>query len=87
MAKRCDLQEVSLFTTSIIQAERLGTSMSKTLLVQADNMRERRRQYVKAQALKAPVKMLLPLVLFIFPALFVVVLLPSLLALMKNFKM
>ena len=87
MAKRCDLQEVSLFTTSIIQAERLGTSMSKTLLVQADNMRERRRQYVKAQALKAPVKMLLPLVLFIYPALFVVVLLPSLLAHMKSFKM
>lgn len=84
MAKRCQLQEIQLFTTAIIQSERLGTSMAKTLTIQADNMRERRMQKAKAKALQAPVKIIFPLVLFIFPALFVVVLLPSLLQLMKG---
>ncbi len=84
LSERVGVQDVSLFMTSLIQAERLGTSMGKTLKNQADNIRERRRQYVKAEALKAPVKIVFPLVLFIFPALFVVVLLPSLLSLMKS---
>lgn len=84
MARRCDVQEVYLFTMSIIQAERLGTSIANTLVAQADNMRERRRQAAKAEALRAPVKIVFPLVFFIFPALFVVVLLPSLLFLLKN---
>ena len=84
MAARCDVQDVSLFTTSIIQAERLGTSMGKTLKNQADNIRERHRQYVKAEAMKAPVKIIFPLVAFIFPAFFVVALMPAILSLMKN---
>lgn len=84
MARRCDVPEVYLFTTAIIQADRLGTSMAKTLVNQADNMRERRRQNAKAEALRAPVKIVFPLVIFIFPALFVIVLLPSLLFLMKS---
>ena len=84
MADRCGLEDVSLFMTSIIQAERLGTSMGKTLKNQADNIRERRRQYVKAEAMKAPVKIVFPLVLFIFPAIFVVTLVPTLLFLIKN---
>lgn len=84
VAKRCQIQDVSLFMTSLIQAERLGTSMSKTLKNQADNIRERRRQHVKAEAMRAPVKIIFPLVIFIFPALFVVALIPSILAFMKN---
>lgn len=84
LASRCEVQDVSLFMTSVIQAERLGTNMSKTLKNQADNIRERRRQYVKAEAMRAPVKIVFPLVLFIFPALFVVTLVPTLLFLMKN---
>ena len=70
--------------TSLIQAERLGSSMSKTLRNQADNMRERSRQNIKAKAMKAPIKIIFPLVLFIFPALFVVILVPPLLTMMKN---
>lgn len=85
MAKRCDIQEVHLFVTAVVQAEQLGTSMGQTLMNQADNMRERRRQKAKAEALKAPVKIVFPLVLFIFPALFVVVLVPTLLTLFKSF--
>lgn len=84
MAKRCDIEEVYLFTTSVIQAEKLGTSMAQTLTMQADNMRDRHRQYVKTQAMKAPIKILFPMVIFIFPSIFVVLLLPALLSIMKN---
>lgn len=84
LAKRCDVEAIYLFTTSIIQAERLGTNMSQTLRVQADNMRERHRQFVKAEAMKAPVKIIFPMVLFIFPSVFVVLLFPAIISLMKN---
>ena len=84
MARRCDIEEIYLFTTSIIQAEKLGTSMSRTLKLQADNIRDRHRQYVKAQALKAPVKIIFPMVLFIFPSIFVVLLFPSIIMLIKT---
>ena len=85
MAKRCDIEEIYLFTTSVIQAEKLGTSMSKTLTTQAENIRERRRQYIRAEALKAPVKMIFPMVMFIFPSIFIVLLMPSLLVMIKSF--
>ena len=84
LAKRCDVEAIYLFTTSIIQAEKLGTNMSQTLRVQADNMRERHRQFVKAEAMKAPVKIIFPMVLFIFPSVFVVLLFPAIISLMKN---
>ena len=77
MARRCDLEEIYLFTTSVIQAEKLGTSMTRTLKQQSDNMRDRHRQYVKGEALKAPVKIIFPMVLFIFPSMFVVLLFPA----------
>ena len=86
MAERCDVEEVHLFTTSIIQADKLGTSMGKTLVDQADNMRDRYQQYIKAKALKAPIKMLFPLLIFIFPVIFVVVLVPTLITLVNNFS-
>ncbi|MBR4642158.1 MAG: type II secretion system F family protein [Selenomonadaceae bacterium] len=85
LAKRCDLEEVYLFTTSVIQAEKLGTSMTRTLKVQADNMRDRHRQYVKGEALKAPVKIIFPMVLFIFPSIFVVLLYPAIVSLVRAF--
>lgn len=84
MGKRCDVEDLYLFITAVIQAERLGTSMGKTLVNQADNMRERRRQKAKAEALKAPIKMIFPLVLFIFPAIFVVTLLPAVLSIIHT---
>ena len=84
MAKRCDVEDLYLFITAVIQAERLGTSMGRTLNTQADNMRERRRQKAKAEALKAPIKMVFPLVIFIFPAIFVVTLLPAVLSILHE---
>ena len=84
LAKRCDIEEVYLFTTSIIQAERLGTSMSKTLIEQAKNMRLLHQQRIKAQALKAPIKILFPLVLFIFLTIFIIILLPPLINILNH---
>ena len=85
LAKRCDLEEIYLFTTSVIQAEKLGTSITRTLKAQADNIRDRHRQHVKAQALKAPVKIIFPMVLFIFPSIFVVLLFPAMISLIRAF--
>ena len=84
MALRCEVQDISLFVTSVIQAERLGSNMSGTLKAQADNVRDRHRQYIKAMALKAPVKIVIPLVLFILPAIFIVALGPPILSAAKN---
>ena len=84
MAERCSIQEIHLFTAAVIQSDRLGVSMSKTLTVQAENVRERRRQTVKEAALKAPIKIMFPLVFFILPALFIVILVPALLSLVKT---
>ena len=84
MAKRCDLEEMYLFTSSVIQAEKLGTSMSRTLKLQSDNIRERHRQFIKAKALQAPVKIIFPMVLFIFPSIFVVLLFPAIITIIKT---
>jgi tight adherence protein C len=84
MAQRCEVQDVSLFVMSVVQSERLGASMSDTLQIQADNMRNLRRQRARTKAMKAPVKMIFPLVFCIFPSIFVVVLLPSLLSLKQT---
>ena len=85
MSDRCGVQDVALFITSVVQAERLGSNMSGILKAQADNVRDRQRQWVKAQALKAPVKIVIPLVLFILPAIFIVALAPPLFSVAKNF--
>lgn len=84
LAKRCDIEEIYLFTASVIQAEHLGTSVSRTLKTQADNMRDRHRQTVRATALKAPVKIVFPMILFIFPSIFVMVVFPSALTLLRS---
>lgn len=85
MAQRCEVQDVSLFVMSVVQSERLGASMSDTLQIQADNMRDLRRQRARTKAMKAPVKMIFPLVFCVFPAIFVVVLMPSVISLMQHF--
>ncbi|MDF2568563.1 MAG: Type secretion system domain protein [Sporomusa sp.] len=77
MGRRCDVPDLSLFTTSLVQADQLGVSIGNVLRVQSSSMREKRRQRAEEKAMKAPIKMLLPLVLFIFPALFVVLLGPA----------
>ncbi|GAW92842.1 type II secretion system F family protein [Calderihabitans maritimus] len=82
-ALRIGLEEVSTFVGAIIQAEQMGVSMSKVIRSQASQIRARRKQKIETQAMQAPIKMLLPLVLFIFPTLFIVLLGPAMLQIMQ----
>jgi len=84
MADRMDVSDVSSFVAAIIQADQLGVSIAKVLRIQSEQMRIRRRQRAEEKAHQAPVKMLFPMVFLIFPALFVVLLGPALLVVMKS---
>ncbi len=77
LAQRVNLADLNLVVSAIVQAERLGASLATVLRVQADDLRERRRQRAEEQARQVPVKLLFPLVFFIFPAVFVVILGPA----------
>jgi tight adherence protein C len=77
LAERIGVEELSNFINSIIQAEQLGVGIAQVLRVQSDQMRTRRRQRAEQQAHEAPIKMIFPLVLFIFPAFLVVILGPA----------
>jgi tight adherence protein C len=79
LGERADTPEVSSFTRSIIQADQLGTSLGRILRVQAADTRLRRQAAAEEKAMKAPIKMLFPTVLFIFPAMFLVILGPAIL--------
>jgi tight adherence protein C len=85
MARRISVQEVSTFVAAIYQADQLGVSIARVLNVQADTMRLARSQRIRELAAKLPVKMLFPLVFFIFPAIFVVVIGPGVIEIMKAF--
>ncbi len=85
MGTRCDVPDLSLFTASLVQADQLGVSIGNVLRVQSAAMRQKRRQRAEEQAMKAPIKMLLPLVLFIFPSLFVVLLGPAVIQMFSSF--
>jgi len=73
LAGRVGLEEVHNLVTLLIQSDSFGTSVARTLRVYADTMRTKRFQRAEEQAAKLPAKLLVPLVLFIFPALFVVI--------------
>ncbi len=74
---RTGLDDMKVFVGAIVQSFQLGTSIVETLRIQADSIRVKQRQRAQEQAMKAPVKMLIPLVFFIFPALLVVILGPA----------
>ena len=74
---RTGLDDMKVFVGAVVQSFQLGTSIVETLRIQADSIRVKQRQRAQEQAMKAPVKMLIPLVFFIFPALLVVILGPA----------
>jgi tight adherence protein C len=77
MVNRTGVEDLSYFVTSIIQTEQLGSNIANMLRIQSTTMRQKRRQRAEEAAMKVPVKMLFPLVFFIFPSLFIVVLGPA----------
>jgi tight adherence protein C len=83
-AERTQLPDVQQFVNALVQAEQMGVSLGQVIRVQADQMRVKRRQRAEQQAYKAPVKMVFPLVFFIFPAIFVVILGPAMIQVMRS---
>ena len=77
MAQRVRMNDLTLLVAAIDQAMRMGVGLAQALRLQATEIREKRMAFVREQAGKLPVKMMLPLVLFIFPALFIIILGPA----------
>ena len=77
LSERTDLEPVRLLVSILVQADQFGTGISKTLRIHSDTMRTRTKQRVEELAAKTSVKMIFPLVLFIFPSFFVVLLGPA----------
>ena len=86
LGKRCNVADLSLFTASLIQADQLGVSIGNVLRVQSVSMRQKRKQRAEEKAMKAPIKMMFPLVLFIFPTIFIVLLGPAMIQIMTTFS-
>jgi tight adherence protein C len=83
MAARVGAPELSAFVRAIVQADQLGISLGRILRVQAADSRLRRQAAAEEKAMKAPIKMLFPTVIFIFPAMFLVLLGPALMNILK----
>jgi tight adherence protein C len=86
MEQRVGAPELSSFVRSIIQADQLGISLGRILRVQAADSRLKRQAAAEEKAMKAPIKMLFPTVLFIFPSMFIVILGPAILNFMNTFN-
>ena len=85
LGDRTGVPDLVTFVNAVIQAERMGSSVGTVLRVQSDQLRVRRRQRAEEQAYKAPVKMIFPLILCIFPTLFIVILGPAVITIMNDF--
>ncbi len=86
MAERIDAMELSNFVRAVIQADQLGISLARILRVQAADTRLRRQAAAEEKAMKAPIKMLIPTVFFIFPSMFIVILGPAMLNILSVFN-
>lgn len=85
LGERNDVAELRTLASSLIQAEQLGVSIKSVLISQADQLRTAHKQRLEAKAMKAPVKMMLPTVAFIFPVMFIILLAPAILRFMETF--
>jgi len=85
MGKQVGDSDFTTFITALIQAERMGVSVAATLKQQAGQLRSKRAQAVEKQALEAPVKLLFPLIVFIFPVVFMVIFGPIIIRFMQGF--
>jgi tight adherence protein C len=85
-AERCGLNEVKSFVGAVIQAGQMGIPLKNVLRTQAAAMRTSRKNKIEEKAMKISVKILLPMVLFIFPVLFIVLLGPAVVKIINQFK-
>lgn len=85
MADRIGVQDLRSFVSAVIQADQLGVSLGKVLRIQSEQIRQNRKQQVSEKAMKAPIKMLIPMIVFIFPSIFIVLLGPVVINIMKMF--
>lgn len=84
MADRLGIAEMTSFVAAIIQSEQLGVSMARVLRIQADQMRVKRRQRAEEEAHKAPIKMIIPMALLIFPTIMIIILTPAAIQIMES---
>jgi tight adherence protein C len=84
LAKRTDLEDLNNLSSLLIQTERFGTSIAQALRVHSDGMRVKRFQRAEEVAAKLPVKLLFPLIFFIFPSLFVAILGPAIVRIFRT---
>jgi len=84
MADRLDVAEFTSFVAAVIQSEQLGVSMAKVLRIQSDQMRVRRRQMAEEEAHRAPIKMIFPIALLIFPSIMLILLGPAAMLLLSS---
>lgn len=85
MVSRLDSEDIRAFVTAVLQADRLGMGMGQVLRLQSEDARKRLRQRAQEKAMKAPIKILFPLVFFLFPGLFIVILGPAMIHVMALF--
>lgn len=85
LSERCEVRELSMLVTALNQADDLGVNLSRVLRIKSANLRENRKQAAREKAMKAPVKMLIPLVFFIFPTVFIIILGPAVINIIKIF--
>lgn len=83
---RCLVEQLKTFNTAVIQADEMGISLKKILSAQAYNTRQVRRQKVEERVQKLPIKILFPMLLFIFPVIFIVLLVPAILSAIQTFS-
>jgi tight adherence protein C len=84
MADRLGIPEMTSFVAAIVQSEQLGVSMAKVLRIQSDQMRVKRRQRAEEEAHKAPIKMIIPMALLIFPSIMIIILTPAAIQIMGS---
>ena len=86
LAERTDVESIRTLAAALVQADQFGTSITRALRAHSESLRTQRRQQVEEQAAKTTVKLVFPLVLFIFPSLFLVTMGPSMIIIMQSFK-
>lgn len=86
MADRVDLESVRSFVNMLVQTERFGTPISRSLAAFSDALRVQRRQHAEEQAAKTTIKLVFPLVIFIFPEIFIVTIVPAVIGIIEGFS-